>query len=292
MSDKIELLPCPFCGQQDAFAEQLDSDASVVICQGRIDEYSACLARGPVGVQESDDEDQPGKDAAIREWNHRAAIAQQPAPAVPGIDGCGKPLCGGIEFAGGHHPLCQHYAAPAAPVAQEPVAWEYRAHYGDDTVTPGWGAWERIKPGGRYSHETVESRVAEIQNYIDRGYRYELRALYAATPSAEQLTGDNASPVAEQQDHSGEAADMVWCACGDGYPAASYDAGFIHGSGMCQNCDAAIPARDIKPDTVEAPRELLERVCHEEKWHAEMMVLTRAKALDELRALLGKEGKA
>lgn len=80
MIDKIELLPCPFCGQQDAFVEQLDADASVVICQGRIDEYSACLARGPVGVQESEEEDQPGRDAAIRDWNRRAAITQQPAP--------------------------------------------------------------------------------------------------------------------------------------------------------------------------------------------------------------------
>lgn len=76
MNNVIELLPCPFCGQQDAFAEQLDSDASVVICQGRIDEHSACLARGPVSVQESEDEDQPGKVGAIREWNRRAA---QPA---------------------------------------------------------------------------------------------------------------------------------------------------------------------------------------------------------------------
>ncbi len=84
MSDKSELLPCPFCGQQDAFVEQLDSDASVVICQGHIDEHSACLARGPVGVQESDTEDQPGKDAAIREWNRRAALSQQQSPmAMP-----------------------------------------------------------------------------------------------------------------------------------------------------------------------------------------------------------------
>lgn len=71
--------PCPFCGQQDAFVEQLDSDASVVICQGMVDEHSACLARGFVGVQEGDREDQPGKEAAIREWNRRA----QPAPAQP-----------------------------------------------------------------------------------------------------------------------------------------------------------------------------------------------------------------
>jgi hypothetical protein len=70
------LLPCPFCGQQDAFVEQLDSDASVVICQGSIDEHSACLARGPVAVQESADEEQPGYEGAIREWNRRANIAR------------------------------------------------------------------------------------------------------------------------------------------------------------------------------------------------------------------------
>ncbi|KAF1004384.1 MAG: hypothetical protein GAK36_00053 [Pseudomonas sp.] len=73
-----ELLPCSFCGQQDAFVEQLDSDSSVVICQGRVDEHSACLARGPVGIQESEDELQPGYDAAVREWNRRAKPAAQP----------------------------------------------------------------------------------------------------------------------------------------------------------------------------------------------------------------------
>jgi len=40
--------------------------------------------------------------------------------------------------------------------------------------------------------------------------------------------------------------ELVDCACGDRYPANSYDAGFIHGSGMCANCDAALPARDIE----------------------------------------------
>lgn len=70
-----QLLPCPFCGQQNAFVEQLDSDASVVICQGKISEHSACLARGPVAVQDSDDEKQPGYEGAIREWNHRANSA-------------------------------------------------------------------------------------------------------------------------------------------------------------------------------------------------------------------------
>ncbi|MDH0335138.1 hypothetical protein [Metapseudomonas otitidis] len=36
----------------------------------------------------------------------------------------------------------------------------------------------------------------------------------------------------------------VRCMCGDEYPHDSYGAGFIAGSGMCENCDAAIPAKE------------------------------------------------
>ncbi len=37
----------------------------------------------------------------------------------------------------------------------------------------------------------------------------------------------------------------VRCPCGAEFQADSYDAGFISGSGMCQNCDAALPPKDI-----------------------------------------------
>ncbi len=37
----------------------------------------------------------------------------------------------------------------------------------------------------------------------------------------------------------------VRCHCGAEFPADSYDAGFIAGSGMCQNCDSAMPPKDI-----------------------------------------------
>lgn len=37
----------------------------------------------------------------------------------------------------------------------------------------------------------------------------------------------------------------VRCPCGAEFQADSYDAGFIAGSGMCQNCDAALPPKDI-----------------------------------------------
>ena len=35
-------------------------------------------------------------------------------------------------------------------------------------------------------------------------------------------------------------SEIIWCACGDGYPANSYGAGFMAANdGVCENCDAA-----------------------------------------------------
>ncbi|MBC3411075.1 Lar family restriction alleviation protein [Pseudomonas sp. SWRI51] len=66
------MLPCPFCGQQDFLIERLDSDATVVICQGLTRPHEACLARGPVGGAQDEGEEQPGRDKAIELWNARA----------------------------------------------------------------------------------------------------------------------------------------------------------------------------------------------------------------------------
>lgn len=71
-----ELKACPFCGQSDFLIERLDNCSSVVICQGMVDEHSACLAQGPVAIQDDDGEEQPGRAAAIREWNTRAQVSQ------------------------------------------------------------------------------------------------------------------------------------------------------------------------------------------------------------------------
>lgn len=71
-----ELLPCPFCGQKDFLIERLDSDASVVICQGLTGPQEACLARGPVGVAQDEGEEQPGRDKAVELWNSRAEQRQ------------------------------------------------------------------------------------------------------------------------------------------------------------------------------------------------------------------------
>ena len=77
-----ELLPCPFCGQQDFLIERLDSDASVVICQGLTGPREACLARGPVGVAQDEGEEQAGRDKAVELWNARAVHHQAPVGEV------------------------------------------------------------------------------------------------------------------------------------------------------------------------------------------------------------------
>lgn len=53
----------------------------------------------------------------------------------------------------------------------------------------------------------------------------------------------------------------VACSCGREYPANSYSAGFISGSGMCEECDAAMPPKDI-PQMVSVPDVLREAI----KW--------------------------
>ena len=63
----------------------------------------------------------------------------------------------------------------------EPVAWEYRwLDSNPYTVTSGqWSEWTRVVPRNVYT-DTVQDMVNEIQYYIDQGYNYELRKLYAA----------------------------------------------------------------------------------------------------------------
>jgi len=44
-------------------------------------------------------------------------------------------------------------------------------------------------------------------------------------------------------------AEIIWCACGDGYPANSYGAGFMDANGgVCENCDAANGGFELRKD--------------------------------------------
>lgn len=80
------LEPCPFCGGTEAFVERLDYSSAYVQCDSDVGDGCACLARGPVAVQDDDGEEIPGGAGAILAWNRRAPKASAvPESAVPAI---------------------------------------------------------------------------------------------------------------------------------------------------------------------------------------------------------------
>lgn len=60
----------------------------------------------------------------------------------------------------------------------------------------------------------------------------------AVVDSGRPKVCDSVQVVGESQT-CGAHDDLVWCACGDGYPAASFDAGIMSALGHCSNCDTA-----------------------------------------------------
>lgn len=79
LNDK--LLPCPFCGGTEAYVERLDYSAAYVQCDSDVGDGCSCQARGPIAVQDDDDEEVPGGAGAVRAWNQRATPAPQAAPS-------------------------------------------------------------------------------------------------------------------------------------------------------------------------------------------------------------------
>ena len=68
-----------------------------------------------------------------------------------------------------------------------PVGYEYRVANGDYS----WSDWERVAPRNAFT-DTLEDRVREIQTYINAGYRYQIRALYAGPIPEGVLAPSNA----------------------------------------------------------------------------------------------------
>ena len=191
-----ELKPCPFCGLQDAYVEQLDSDSSVVICCGRIDEHTACLARGPVGLQEDDFEAQPGRAAAVREWNRRASpAATEPVAFMytrPEVD---RPLFYHLRQIAAGWKETPLYAAPVRAVRLPEVEGDQLPALGStvlihlgstDTWVPhtvaGYYAWGNL--GGNDSLHRVFVRVRDADGYLNARLLKDVRKIDAqpATP--------------------------------------------------------------------------------------------------------------
>ena len=98
--------------------------------------------------------------------------------------GMGRKILRDLET---HDALPAFYAAMKEASA-EPVYYEYRAWFGENTVKPGWGDWERVKP--RDALCTIDDAVNELQQYISAGYKYQLRELYEHPPAMKGATND------------------------------------------------------------------------------------------------------
>lgn len=121
--EMVEIAPCPFCGTTDQFVERRDYSSCYVQCDGNARDGMTCGARGPIGVQDSDDEEMPGQAAAIRAWNaraqsHRAAgwMPIDTAPKdeathylvrIPGNDICDALVLQVSNFEGGIYADCR-----------------------------------------------------------------------------------------------------------------------------------------------------------------------------------------
>ena len=102
-------------------------------------------------------------------------------------------------------------ATPATP-SQEPVMWQYRSWFAENTGTPGWSEWAEVKARNAYTGTVMDS-VREFQHYIAQGYKYEIRALYVATPApapaqesglTDEAVNDAAKVLAERFDYPWE----------------------------------------------------------------------------------------
>lgn len=163
MSDKIELLPCPFCGGKAHWPEP-EVNIHYVGCM-------SCAARA----------------TGVEDWNRRAAIDQQPAPAVPAGWKLvpAKPttdMCNAAAEATGYDDYHGAYvgyiamlaAAPAAPVVREPVAFVSQETFSSDGTSD---ILTRNLPIGTALYAVppaAEQAPRELFTCIGKGGRYEL----------------------------------------------------------------------------------------------------------------------
>lgn len=74
----------------------------------------------------------------------------------------------------------------------------------------------------------------------------------------------------------GPSKEIIWCACGDGYPVNSYGAGFMAANGdVCENCDAAngrVEPHLDTPDELKALRQALTDIFNHVEGNTECLV--------------------
>lgn len=180
-----ELLPCPFCGGSDAFVERLDYTAAYVQCDADVGDGCACLARGPIAVQDDDGEDIPGGAGAIAAWNRRAT---PPSPST----------------------------APEVDVRHEFERWmsqrgESAVYIGDGLYSTGavCDQAEAFAAGVELARAALASRPAEVDDEGLPGLPLPMRKVYERPHGVQELLYYTAEQYRQGQ-RDAVAADRAW----------------------------------------------------------------------------------
>ena len=87
-------------------------------------------------------------------------------------------------------------------------------------------------------------RLARHSKRLVEALRAEVAGLRTGYEAYERVNAELKAECEALRKHQ-PSTEVIWCACGDGYPANSYGAGFMDANnGVCANCDAAIGKGD------------------------------------------------
>ena len=100
----------------------------------------------------------------------------------------------------------------------------------------------KIMDGINILNDPLAQLVIKKGEQIDQ-LRAEVAGLKTGYEAYEQVNAELKAEV-EGLRKLGPSKEIIWCACGDGYPVNSHGAGFMAANdGVCENCDAANACR-------------------------------------------------
>lgn len=121
------------------------------------------------------------------------------------------------------------------------------------------------------------SRVVELVEVVAQRdqLRAEVAGLRTGYEAYERVNAELKAEV-EALRKLGPSKEIIWCACGDGYPVNSYGAGFMAANGdVCENCDAAngrVEPHLDTPDELKALRQALTDIFNHVEGNTECLV--------------------
>lgn len=118
------------------------------------------------------------------------------------------------------------------------------------------------------------AKLIDISSERDQ-LRAEVAGLKTGYEAYERVNAELKAEV-EKLRKLGPSKEIIWCACGDGYPVNSYGAGFMAANGdVCENCDAAngrVEPHLDTPDELKALRQALTDIFNHVEGNTECLV--------------------